>query len=412
VTTQPAIPRVPVLVLGKHVTALGVLRTLAHRHGLETYVIEDTDDVITRSRWYRRPPTVLAETTDGEVLGAYLRTLEMPRAVLIAANDRWTQAVASLPVDLRERFPASISSRDVVDLLIDKERFRQLVERLDIPAPRTIPIDEPADLDTVPPDLLRSAFLKPTDSQRYSRRFGTKGLFVDDLPAAREHVAAAATEGIHFMLQEWIPGEVGATILIDGFVDRTGSLRGLQPRRRVRMDPPRLANTACSVTIPMAGVEGAVASIRRLLEAIDYRGILSVEFKQDSRDGQWKIIEVNPRAFWMVANVAAAGLDTPWMAYLDALELPVPALTRYQIGRYGHYEVPDAAAIVRAVAHGRRPNGSVLRPWLRGDHLMFWWRDPMPGLLDIRNAIVRRAGGALAGIRRSIPLLQGDRVHR
>jgi predicted ATP-grasp superfamily ATP-dependent carboligase len=404
-------PRPPVLVLGKHVTGLGALRTFAKR-GIEAYVAEDTKDVITSSRWYRRPAATLPETTDGEELGRYLRELEIERAVLFPCSDRWTQAVAARPHDVRDRFPAAVASRDVVDTFIDKERFRQLVERLDIPAPRTMPIVEPADLDTAPPDLLRTAFLKPTDSQRYGRRFGTKGFFVDDLPAARQHVAAAAAEGIGFMLQEWIPGEIGATILVDGFVDRTGSIRGIQPRRRVRMDPPRLANTACSVTIPMAEVESAIAIIRRLLEAIDYRGIFSVEFKQDARDGQWKIIEVNPRAFWMVANVAAAGLDTPWMAYLDALELPVPVLTRYQVGRYGHYEVPDAAAILRALAHGRRPNGSVLRPWLLGDHLMFWWTDPMPGLLDIRNAIARRAGGALPAIRRSIPLLQGDRVHR
>jgi predicted ATP-grasp superfamily ATP-dependent carboligase len=411
VTDIAGSPRVPVLVLGKHITGLGALRTFAKR-GIEAYVIEDTQDVITRSRWYRRPATTLRETTDGEELGRYLRELKIERAVLFPCSDRWTQAVAARPDDVRERFPASVPSRDVVDTFIDKERFRQLVERLEIPAPRTMPIVEPSDLDTAPPDLLRTAFLKPTDSQRYGRRFGTKGFFVDDLPAARRHVAAAAAEGVGFMLQEWIPGEIGATILLDGFVDRAGSIRGIQPRRRVRMDPPRLANTACSVTIPMAEVKDAVATARRLVEAIDYRGIFSVEFKQDARDGQWKIIELNPRAFWMVANVATAGLDVPWMSYLDALEQPVPALTRYQVGRYGHYEAADAAAIVRAWAHGRRPNGSVLRPWLLGDHLMFWWSDPVPGLLDVRNALVRRAGGALAAIRRSIPLLQGDRVHR
>jgi predicted ATP-grasp superfamily ATP-dependent carboligase len=202
------------------------------------------------------------------------------------------------------------------------------------------------------------------------------------------------------MLQEWIPGEPSATILIDGFVDRTGRVRGIQPRRRVRMDPPRLANTACSVTIPLAEVEGPLATTRRLLASVGYRGIFNVEFKLDARDGAWKIIEVNPRAFWMVAHVAAAGLDLPWMAYLDALELPVPPQTRYQLGRYGHYELPDAASIIRAVAHGRRPDGSVLRPWLLGDHAMFWWSDPVPGLLDFRNAVVRRAIGAIGAARR------------
>src|SRR5690242_17554855 len=43
----------PVLLLGKHVTALGVLRTLARR-GIEVLGAETTTDVITRSRFYRR----------------------------------------------------------------------------------------------------------------------------------------------------------------------------------------------------------------------------------------------------------------------------------------------------------------------------------------------------------------------
>ena len=43
------------------------------------------------------------------------------------------------------------------------------------------------------------------------------------------------------------------------------------------------------------------------------------------------------------------------MSYLDAQELPVPAPAPYQIGRYGMYEIPDAAAIVRAWRRGRRP---------------------------------------------------------
>lgn len=385
-------PRVPVLVLGKHITALGVLRTLAGRHGLQAYVIEDIDDVITRSRWYRRPSATLRETTDGRELGRYLESLDIPRAVLIACSDRWTQAVAELPEALRGRFPASVPSRDVIDGFVDKERFRRLVHELGIPAPMAVPIDGPADLDREADGFPRPAFLKPTDSQAYARRYGTKGWFVEALPAAREHVADAAAAGIHFMLQDWIPGGPSSSVILDGFVDRTGSVRGIIARRRLRMDPPKLSNTAAAVTISLREVRPAVENIRRLVSAVDYRGIFNVEFKYDERDDTFKIIEVNARPFWMIAHVAKVGLDLPWMSYLDALELPVPAMEVYQLGRYSHYEVPDAASIVRSLLNGRRPDGPVLRTWLTGDHSMFWWSDPLPGLLDYKNAVVRRAG--------------------
>ena len=51
------------------------------------------------------------------------------------------------------------------------------------------------------------------------------------------------------------PGEPAKTILIDGFVDRTGKIPGMVARRRVRMDPPRLANTCSDVTIPTGGCQ-------------------------------------------------------------------------------------------------------------------------------------------------------------
>jgi len=389
--------RPPALLLGKHITALGALRVLA-RHGVEVLGVDETDDIVTRSRWYRPAEVRLPETTDSLTLAEYLRTLRLPRAVLIAASDRWTQAVAGLPADVRMRFPASVSAPDVIEQLVDKEKFRVLVDRLGIPAPVGVPIRTPADLDGVPDSALDNGFLKPTDSQTYARVTGTKGTFVTSRSDAARIVERGVEAGVTFMLQEFIPGPIGNTILLDGFADRTGRITALGARRRVRMDPPLLANTCCDVTIRPDDVPDAIAAARRLVSAIGYRGVFSVEFKLDARDGRHKIIEVNPRLFWLTSHIAAAGLDLPWMSYLDAQELPVPMADRYRIGRYGLYEMPDAAAIIRAIASRRRPDGPVFRSWLLGDHAVFWPSDPLPGLLDLARAIRRRILGAVGRV--------------
>jgi predicted ATP-grasp superfamily ATP-dependent carboligase len=385
--------RLPVLLLGKHITALGVLRVLA-RDGIEVLGVEDTTDVITHSRWYRPAETRIAETTDPEVLAGYLRGLRLPRAVLIACSDRWSRAVAGLPADVRGRFPASISPAAVVAQLVDKAKFRDLVERLGIPAPASIPIRSVADLESVSDEVLGNGFLKPTDSQTYARATGTKGAFVTSQAAAAAVVAAGVEAGVTFELQEFVSGPIGNTILLDGFVDRTGRITAMSARRRVRMDPPLLANTCCDVMIRLDEVADAAAVTRRLLAEVAYRGVFNVEFKLEDRDGQYKIIEVNPRPFWLVSHVARAGLDLPLMSYLDAQGLPVPRVERYEVGRYGLYEMPDAAAIIRALASHRRPDGPVLRSWLLGDHAVFWPSDPMPGLVDLARGIRRRLGGA------------------
>ena len=390
----------PVLIFGSHLAALGVLRVLARR-GIPAYVADDTSNVITRSRWYRAADRTLRETADPAVLADYLRSLPLPTAVLIACSDQWALAVSGLPADLKERFPASIAPHVAIEQFVDKDRFRELVDHLDIPRPRTMAIGEPADIARASDEDLAMGFLKPTESQAHNRRFKTKGFFIESREHAMGLVEQARESGITFMLQEYIPGGMANTFIVDGFVDRHGEIRALHARRRVRMEPPRLANTCCDVTIPLEDVAASMPALRTLLAATRYRGIFMIEFKFDDRDGLFKIIELNARPFWLVGHVERAGVDLPWMSYLDAQGLDVPRPAPYQVGRYGMYEILDAAAIGRALAGRRRPDGPVLKPWLLGDKALFWWSDPMPALGGLGQSVARRLGRAMDRVRGS-----------
>lgn len=401
VTNDTSNEPTPVLILGAHIAALGALRVLAKR-GIPCYVVDDTTNIIARSRWHRPTTPTLVESSDSEALAAFLRALDLPRAVLLPCSDQWALAVAGLPPDLRERFPTSLPPLEAVAQFVDKDRFRQLVDRLDIPRPRTLVIREPADLERASDDDMEHGFLKPTESHLHNQRFGTKGFFIELREQAVGLVEQATAAGITFLLQEWIPGGPSATILIDGFVDQTGRIAAMVARRRVRMDPPKIANTCSDVTIPLAEVAPVMDPLRKLLDAVQYRGIFNVEFKFDERDGRFKIIEVNPRPFWLIGHIARTGVDLPWMSYLDAQGLAVPAPASYQVGRYGMYEIPDAAAIARAWSAGRRPNGPVLRPWLLGDRALFWWRDPLPAARQMRLSLGRRFHGTRGAARRAM----------
>ena len=391
VSTSRLTAQTPALILGSHIAALGVLRVLARR-GVPCHVVDETTNIIARSRWHRPTQPTLVESSDPEALSVFLRSLDLQRAVLLPCSDEWALAVAGLPSDLRERFSASVPPADAVAQFVDKDRFRRLIERLDLPRPRTLVIRGPADLDVASDDDVvtgSSSRPTPTCTTCASERRGSSFT-----RARRRFVWSSrrALPGSPICCRSGSPGDPSKTILIDGFVDRTGTLAATVARRRVRMYPPRLAPTCCDVTIPLSEVSQVMDPLRALLAAVGYRGIFNVEFKFDERDERFKIIEVNPRPFWLIGHIARTGVDLPWMSYLDAQGLPLPVPVPYQIGRYGLYEVPDIAAITQAWFARHRPDGPVLRSWLTGDRTLFWWSDPLPAVRQVQLTLGRHLG--------------------
>jgi predicted ATP-grasp superfamily ATP-dependent carboligase len=381
-------PLVPALIFGGNIGPLGVLRRLSRR-GVPCYVADRTDDLITGSRYYRPAPQTLEETSDSLVLAEYLRSLDLERAVLIGASDRWAIAVAGVPDDLRERFMISAPNRETVEQFVDKDRFREVVERVGIPSPRSLHLDGPDDLDRLTDAELERGFLKPTISQLHRTRLGTKGWFITSRQEARRVIDLAGASGSAFIYQEWIPGPMEATILFDGFMDRHGEIRGVVARRRLRVQPAGIGNTVSSVTIPLDEVADGLASLRRLLGAVAYRGAFNVEFKRDPADGQLKVLEVNPRPAWYAGTMFGSGVDIAWMVYLDAQGVPVPDQTEYRVGRYQVVEPQDLRAILGSFRSRSWPHGSILGPWLRGDHTHFWWSDPFPAFKGVTRVVGR-----------------------
>jgi predicted ATP-grasp superfamily ATP-dependent carboligase len=384
-------PPVPALIFGGNIGPLGVLRRLARR-GVPCYVADRTDDLITGSRYYRPASRTLPETTDSGAVADYLRSLDLERAVVIGASDQWAVAVAGMPDDLRDRFMISAPPRETVEQFVDKDRFREVVERVGIPAPRSLHLDGPEDLSQLTDAELERGFLKPTISQLHRTRLGTKGWFTRSREEARRVVEMAASSGSTFIFQEWIPGPMEATIIFDGFMDRHGEIRGVVARRRLRVQPAPIGNTVSSVTIPLDEVADALTSLRRLLDATDYRGAFNAEFKRDPADGLLKILEVNARPAWYAGTIVGSGVDIPWMVYLDAQGLPVPDATEYRVGRYQVVEPQDLRAIMSALRSRSWPHGSILGPWLRGDHTHFWWSDPMPAFKGLTRLVGRSVG--------------------
>ena len=55
------------------------------------------------------------------------------------------------------------------------------------------------------------------------------------------------------------------------------------------------------------------------MKAINYYGLVELEFKQDPRDGQYKLLDVNARTWGFHSIGYPAGVDFPYLLYADQL---------------------------------------------------------------------------------------------
>lgn len=286
----------------------------------------------------------------------------------------------------------SIASTSALETLVDKGRFAKVLERLDIPRPRTWLLENGQLPDALPDNIFSNVFLKPIDSQSFIRHFGVKAQRVLSKHDASRELERINRAGFSVLLQEYVPGPATSHFFIDGFVDRHHEVKALFARQRLRMHPLDFGNSSCMVSVPIEQVQVAAQSLRHLLNDIEFRGIFSAEFKFDERDGEFKIIEVNARPWWYIEFATRCGVNVCEMAYLDALGEDVAAVDTYRIGASLVYARNDYFACRDRVLNGEMPIAACLLEWLRSWRPIFCWHDPWPAIVGSSRFVFRQLG--------------------
>ena len=321
--------------------------------------------------------------------------------MLLPCSDDWLSAVAALPPEIRQQFPASVAPHRVVEAFVDKWQFAQLLESEQIPHPRTQQLITHDQLGDLSANDFCGAILKPLCSVEFSSHYGVKGFLVN----SREEVLRAIENvALPIMLQEFIPGPPTAGYFVEGFIDRHGTTCALFARRRLRMNPAGLGNSTFMVSVPLEEVAGAVSALQFLLGSVSYRGVFSAEFKFDQRDGLFKLLEINARPWWYIEAPARAGMNIARMAYRDALGLEVECVPGYRPGQYFGYLYNDFRAWREQRGNGGPSFWAWLKSWWGVHSTPLSWDDPDPALAltwqqitDFVHSLTgQKAGSALA----------------
>jgi D-aspartate ligase len=124
------------------------------------------------------------------------------------------------------------------------------------------------------------------------------------------------------MVQELIPGGGSQQYSYCAFF-RDGEAVGKMVVRRRRQHPLQFGRASTYVeTLDIPILEELS---ERFLRAIDYYGLVELEYKLDPRDSQFKLLDVNARTWGYHSLGVEAGVDFSYMLYADQMGLPVSA---------------------------------------------------------------------------------------
>ena len=383
-----------VVLFSGNATGIGLLRALG-RHGVPLWALDPhRDSVVLRSRFaYGSLCADPHYDEDGFVRDLVAVGRRLPqKALLIPSNDDYVDVIPRYADLLREWFILAQPSPERMKALGDKEQQFRAAWRAGVDTPTTAFIKEPEDLAAAAAEVPFPALLKPAVPLAFRRRVGTKVITVDS-PAELEPAYERAREFGTLLLQEFVPGGDDQLYNFGSYLNADSQPLAQFTRRKLRQHPRTFGEIRFgeSVWVPEVADAGL-----RLLQELHYHGISGVEFKQDPRDGRYKLMEVNARSTIISHTLAPlVGVDIPYVAYRDAIGSPITAPRQVDGVRWIQCstDVPDSLA---EILRGEM----TLREWLsslRGTRIdgILALDDPIPGLLDAAAAVrarLRRGG--------------------
>jgi len=369
-----------VILRSGHHGGLGIVRSLG-RLGVPVYSVD-------ASRWEPAFSSryccgrFILNTGSGPPEESIARLLEIGqnlggRPILIPTTDQEAIWVAEHAVALQKGYCFPHQDASLIRLLCDKGLMQDLARRSGVPTAQSV---LPRSQEDVERFLATAAFpvmVKARDAARFRRRTGgTKFIIQSPGELLALYAKANDQEEPNLLIQEFIPGE---DWMFDGYFDENSECIFGLSGKKIRRFPSNTGVTSLGICLRNETVEKTTT---QFMKSLGYHGILDIGYRYDRRDGQYKVLDVNPRiGCTFRLFVATNGMDVARALYLDMTGQQV-APAQAAEGRKWIVEDFDLFSALRS----RREHALKLSDWLRSlrgvqEAACFASDDPLPFLM-------------------------------
>lgn len=354
---------IPAIVLSAHTIALGVIRSLGMM-GVPVVVFSYNEHDMGHVSKYVKMRVYSPHPEKDE--NEFIRLLmelggEFKGSVILPADDQTLTVTSRYKDLLSKHYRVGCTEWEITEKFIDKKRTYALAETIGIPVPRTIVPMSESDVEKYGSQIDYPCVIKPSIGHRFFEIFGTKMVRVENYDQMLSAYREATEASIEVMIHELIPGDDTHGVNYNSYII-DGVPVAEFTSEKVRLAPPGFGvpRVLISKSIPEVIEPG-----RKILHALGYYGYSCTEFKKDSRDGVYKLMEVNGRHNLSTLLSVKCGINFPWINYRHLALGEVPSKASFRTGIYWIDLTKDIAHSITHYKRERYSTAQYLRPYLR-----------------------------------------------
>lgn len=373
------------IIIEGHVQGLSNTRSLGEA-GIPVYVVDTTNCIAKHSRYcqnFFRCPEYKSDE-----FAYFLIDLAKKEKIrdwlLLPSNDHAVYTLSKHKSELEKYYKLITPRLEVIDNIYDKAKLLNLAEKCGVPIPATQYFSA---LDESLAQILSFPLItRGRNGLSFYKAVGKKALIAVDEEELRFQLRELEKKiDINRTLtQDVIPdGGSNRTISFAAFCEH-GEIKNYWMGVKLRQHPVEFGTATFAKSIY---VQNCYDLSVPLLKALDYTGVCEVEYLQDPRDGQFKLIEINARTWLWVGLAKACGVDFAKMAYEYTNGMDSEYPKEYETGVNWINPITDVVYSAKAILKGQFTANDYLKSLNNGKKVnaLFAKDDWKPGLAFMFN---------------------------
>lgn len=304
-------------VLGNYVNAYGIVNELYHTTQSDIIVLAPQKYLAGRSNKIKAFQFVKMEASS--LLNA-LHDLHQhyDKIILFPTSDDYLENLYEIYDEIKSFCFVPLNQETFLDIIKKDVQYR-LCEEVGVPIPKSVVLEKGCDIREDIKNLMFPLIIKPTirdDLRKNVFRnmvLNTKDEFEQNIASFEMYL----NEEIDFLVSEFISGDDDCLYSHVGYRSKSGQVMNDWSGHKLSQFPRQFGVVSSAISEAPDIVKN---QSDKLLEAMHHHGLFQSEFKYDSRDKQYKLMEVNLRSFMWNKTGFYIDRKSNYALYMDALD--------------------------------------------------------------------------------------------